>query len=116
MVHFLKSKTLNSLFFWNKSISHVVNFGKSHSLCANLSHLGSLLLADFVPIEGMLSMSMLASRTTGDGGRGRSTACEITSGARGAGTCESGGLVTKNFMMKQQAHGLNSHHQISIIR
>ena len=70
-----------------------MDFGISHSLCANLSHLGNLLSTDFVPIEGMLSTSMLASRTTGGGGSGRSTACEITSGARGAGTCESSSFL-----------------------
>ena len=70
-----------------------MNSSRSHPLCANLSHLGILLSTDFVPVEGMFSALMLGSIGTGCGGKGRSMACKSTSGARGAGTCESSGFM-----------------------
>ena len=90
----------------------------SHLLCANLSHLGIFLSTDFVPVEGTLStLTLLDSMTTECEGVGRSTACEVTSGASGAGTWESSVLSSlRNFMMKQYAHDLTSHHQTSAIR
>jgi hypothetical protein len=92
-----------------------VNFKKSHPLCANLSHLGILLSTDFGPAEGVFSTLMLLASITG--GKGRSTACESISGARGAGTYESSGVLLLGVrLMKQQVYGLISHHQIVTIR